>query len=219
MRNTLKYATVIMSFMFFSSVEASTIKIETGYSSAGSQVNADAYQSTVNAAVASPTSGYGSSLVTIYDNISNHSLFPGGSYTDIAFKSTIDFHVSASNAGLWNFRAGVDFGHGGAMFIDDVAYDFKTNDMWWNGSYSNSSQILSVSGLNLTAGNHTLNLYGFEGCCDGYQQVQFSYGNNEFTTFASNDTLSAVPEPETYVMMLFGMILIGLSTINIKRYL
>lgn len=211
MKHVFKYVAAIFAFWAMGTVEASIIKIETGFSTAGSQISAEAYKSTVDAAVASPSAGYGSALVTIYDNISNHNLFSGSS-TDIAFKSTIDFHVSAANAGNWDFRAGVDFGHGGAMFVDGVAYDFKTNDMWWSGSYGNSSQFLSINSLNLAAGHHTLNIYGFEGCCDGYQQAQFSYGGNGFTTFASSDVLSAVPEPETYAMLMTGLGLVGFMT-------
>ena len=149
MKNTFKYAAAVTLFVLFSNADASMIKIDTGFSSAGQQIDAAAYKSLVDAAVASPSAGYGTTNISVYDNISNHSLFSGGSYTDIAFKSTIDFHVSAVNAGAWDFRAGVDFGHGGAMYLDGVAYDFKTNDMWWNGSYSDSSQYLSINSLAL----------------------------------------------------------------------
>lgn len=212
MKTRFNYPVAIISLVLFSNADASMITIDTGFSTAGSQIDAAAYKSLVDAAVASPSAGYGTTTVSIYDNISNHSLFSGGSYTDIAFKSTIDFHVSAANAGTWQFRAGVDFGHGGAMFVDGVAsYDLKTNDMWWSGSYSDSSQYLSINSLNLAAGDHTLNLYGFEGCCDGYQQAQFSYGGNGFTTFSANDNLSPIPEPETYAMFLVGLSLLGFS--------
>ena len=217
MKNMFKYAAAVTLFVLFSNADASMIKIDTGFSSAGQQIDAVAYKSLVDSAVASPSAGYGTTNISVYDNISNHSLFSGGSYTDIAFKSTIDFHVSSANAGAWDFRAGVDFGYGGAMYLDGVAYDFKTNDMWWNGSYSDSSQYLSINSLNLIAGNHTLNLYGFEGCCDGYQQAQFSYGGSGFTTFASNDVLSAVPEPETYAMFLVGLGLLGFAARRRKQ--
>ena len=211
MKTTVKYSVAVLSFALFSNADASIITIETGFSTAGPQIDAAAYKSLIDAAVASPSAGYGTTTVSIYDNISNHSLFSGGSYTDIAFKSTIDFYVSAENAGAWQFRAGVDFGHGGTMYVDGIAYDFKTNDMWWNGSYGDSSQYLSINSLNLAAGNHTLSLYGFEGCCDGYQQAQFSYGGSGFTTFSASDNLSPIPEPETYAMLVAGLGLVGFA--------
>lgn len=210
MKTKFKFSAAVVSLALSAGTSASTITIETGFSAAGSQIDAAAYQSVVNAAIAIPSAGYGAATVAIYDNISNQSLFLGGSSTDIAFKSTVDFYVSAANAGAWQIRAGVDFGHGGAIFVDGLAYDFKTNDMWWNGSYSDSSQYLSINTLNLAVGNHTLNLYGLEGCCDSYQQAQFRIGSAvDFTTFSTSDSLSPIPEPETYALLLAGLGLLG----------
>ncbi|QOJ24645.1 MAG: PEP-CTERM sorting domain-containing protein [Gammaproteobacteria bacterium] len=215
MKNRFKYSAAIMLFVLCSSANASLITIETGFSAAGAQVDALAYQALVDSAVATPSFGYGSTTIPVYDNISNHSLFPSGSFTDIAFKSTVDFYVSPANAGAWQIRAGVDFGHGGAIFVDGVAYDFKTNDMWWAGSYSDSSQYLSINSLTLAAGHHTLNLYGLEGCCDGFQQAQFRIGGSgDFATFSANDTLSPIPEPETHAMLLVGL---GLLFFSVRR--
>lgn len=78
--------------------------------------------------MASPGPGYGLAMPSIYDNISNQILF-GGSATNIAFKSTVDFGVSAANAGTWEIRSGVDFGRGGALFVDGVALVFNSNDI------------------------------------------------------------------------------------------
>ncbi|MXS84332.1 CCXG family PEP-CTERM protein [Nitrosomonas oligotropha] len=210
MKITFTLSVTAISLALFGGANASSITIETGFSTAGPQIDAAAYQSIVDSAVAIPSMGYGIATPPIYDNISNHGLFAGGSTTDIAFKSTVDFFVSPANAGAWQIRAGVDFGHGGAIFVDGLAYDFKTNDMWWNGSYSDSSQYLSINTLNLATGYHTLNLYGLEGCCDGSQQAQFRIGGTgDFTTFSTNDSLSPVPEPETYTMLLAGLGLMG----------
>ena len=217
MKNIFKLSAAVMSIVVCNSVSASLITIETGFSSAGAQIDALAYRSLVDSAVATPSPGYGSAAVAAYDNISNHTLFPGGSLTDIAFKSTVDFYVSPANAGPWQIRAGVDFGHGGAIFVDDMPYDYKTNDMWWNGSYSDSSQYLSINTLILAAGYHTLNLYGLEGCCDGFQQAQFRIGGvGDFATFSTSDNLSPVPEPETHAMLLVGLGLIGFAVWNRK---
>lgn len=191
-----------------SGAHASNITVSTGFSAAGPQATADDYLNTVNAAVATPTAGYGSTSVSLYDGVSNQTLF-GGPGTNIAFKSVIDFGVST--AGAWDFRFGVDFGSGGAVFLDGVAQDFRNTDMWWNGSYGDSSQFLAFSG-NLATGNHQITLVGLEGCCDGGQQAQFRAANSQvFQTFGANDGLNvtAVPEPESYAMLLAGLGLMG----------
>lgn len=214
MKNLPKFALTLIAVAAFSHANASTITISTGFSNAGAQASADAYKAVVDAAVATPAAGYGSTSLSSYDYVSNQSLF--GSNNNIASRSTIDFGVTAAQAGTWSFRSGVDFGNGGALFLDGVALDVKTSDMWWGGNYDNSSQFLSGSTL-LSAGNHTLSLYGLEGCCDGGQQVQFKEGSNSFASFASTDGLaavSAVPEPSTYAMLLIGM---GLLAFTARR--
>ena len=104
MKTTFKFSVAIMALALFGGANASTITIETGFSAAGPQIDAATYQSVVNAAVAISSPGYGTATPAIYDNISNHGLFSGGSTTDIAFKSTIDFYVSPANAGAWQIR-------------------------------------------------------------------------------------------------------------------
>jgi len=192
-------------------VQASTIQIETGYSSAGSQLDAAAYKAIVDSIAKQSVS------VSSYDNFLPQSFLATGE-SNFAFKSTVNFGVSAALAGVWEIRSGVDFGKGGAIFVDGVAKDFKTNDMWWAGSYSNPTQYFDVS-LNLAAGNHVLQIYGLEGCCSGAHQAQFkASGGAGFTSFSSNDGLiAAVPEPETYAMLMAGLGLVLLRAWRRKR--
>jgi hypothetical protein len=186
------------------SASASNIVIETGFSNATAQASAIAYQTVVNAAVMGSNTGYGAKTVDSYAALSNHGLF--GSSQNVAFKSTVTFGVTAGEIGNWSFRAGVDFGKGGAVFLDGKEVAFKNNDMWWAGNYANPTQFFQFSS-NITAGNHTLNIYGLEGCCDGNQQLQFNSGSG-FKSF-DKSTLAPVPEPETYAMMLAGLGLLG----------
>ncbi len=199
-----KIAALIALIAAAASAAASVSSFQTGFSAAGPQADANAYRSVVEAAVSGSSAGYGATNIASYDNISNHALF--GSNTNIAFKSTIQFGVSGNQAGTWGIRAGVDFGGGGAVFLDGQAIAFRSTDMWWNGSYSNPTQYFQFDG-NIAAGNHTLTVYGLEGCCDGGQQIQYNFGQG-YHSF-DNQTLNPVPEPETYAMMLAGLGLLG----------
>ena len=189
-------------------VGASTIEYQTGhYTGSPTFASASDYQVAVDSAVMlSP-----SVTLTSYDNV-NPGLSQSG---NDAFKATVTFDVA--NAGTWSIRSGVDFGLGGAMFLDGVAQTFKTNDMWWAGNYGNPSQYLTFSNA-LTAGNHTLTIYGLEWCCSGPQQAQFkSESSNGFVSFSNNDGLvSPVPEPESYALMLVGLGLMG-AAINRRK--
>lgn len=192
--------------------DASVITIQTGYSTAGAQTSAANYRNTVEAALLAQaqnkTPRYGSKQIASYDSVSNVSLF--GTDRNIAWKSTIDFSVTSAQAGLWSFRTGVDFDYGGALFLDGVALDFKNNNMWWSGNYNAPSQFLAGA-LNLSAGYHTLTIFGLEGCCDGSSQAQFKIGNGQFTSFATTDGLKAIPEPVTLASFGLGLGLLGLS--------
>lgn len=211
MKNLPKFALSLIAVAAFAHANASTITVSTGFSTAGAQKTAADYKTVVDTAVAKPALGYGSKTVASYNALDNSSLF--GSSTNIAFRSTIDFGVTAAQAGSWSFRTGVDFSQGGALFLDGVALDVGTNDMWWNGNYSNSNGFLSGSST-VAAGNHTLSIYGLESCCDGFQQAQFKAGSSSYASFSSTDGLasvSAVPEPSTYAMLLIGLGLLAFT--------
>ena len=196
-----KLLSVLSLTLIAGAASASTIEYQTGhYTGSPTFASASDYQTAVESSVLT------SPVVSIpsYDNVN-----PGLSqWGNDAYKATVTFGVA--DAGVWFFRSGVDFGLGGAIFLDGVAQTFKTNDMWWDGSYSNPSQYLSFSNT-LTTGNHTLTIYGVEWCCSGGQQAQFQAANsNAFVSFSNNDGLvSAVPEPESYALMLAGLGLVG----------
>ncbi|CDG83938.1 CCXG family PEP-CTERM protein [Janthinobacterium agaricidamnosum] len=208
---SLAFAMMGSAVLVSSAAQASTITIQTANSNAAAQNSAAAYRSVVDAALASPAGAATSKTVAIYDNIASQSLL-GGSLSSIAFKSTVDFGVSAANAGLWTIRSGVDFSKGGAIFVDGVAYGYSSSDMYWAGAYNTPGQYFNIA-LNLAAGNHTLNIYGLEACCGGLQQAQFKAGSSaSFTTFSNTDNLvSPVPEPGIYAMLLIGMGLLAFS--------
>ncbi|MFS2018997.1 CCXG family PEP-CTERM protein [Massilia sp. CT11-108] len=182
---------LLASFAF--NANASVITVQVATTSPAAQANAAAYKLAVDAAIANPAAYKGSKSVAVYDNLAVKNYF--GGISNYAFESTIDFGVTAAQAGTWNFRTGVDFGFGGALFVDGVALGYNTHDMWWANTYGAANGSLQGA-LNLAAGNHVLKIYGIEDCCDGAMQAQFKAANAAaYATFASTDQLNAVPEP------------------------
>jgi len=191
---------------------ASIITVQTAFSKAKSQTSANAYKDVVEQALLTQSTGYGTATVDSYAGISSGKLF--GAQQDIAWKATVDFTVAA--AGTWFFRTGVDFGLGGAMFLDGVALKFRSNDMFTGGTYGSSTSTAHLEGSALlSVGDHQLTIYGLDNCCGGIQDAQFRTAQTSYKTFAKNDGISpkvvpaAVPEPATLASLALGLGLIA----------
>lgn len=198
------------------SASASVISFSTRPASSGALgpfSNPGDYRSAWNNLVTtlpSAPSGYCDTTIPSWDpsaNISNQGVC-GGSPIDISFHFRVDFGLNSSQAGTIDFRIGPDFGLGGEVYLDNVPVAFNSNDMWWGfpGNWSAIGQIFQFSGL-LGVGNHTIDVYGQEGCCDGGTGGQFTIsGPAGFTSFASTDGLNFVPEPTTLALFAIGFL-------------
>ena len=128
-------------------------------------------------------SGYGCLISGSVNGRNNRNTFngPAGSYGLF-----IETHFKVTTPGRWRFRAGMDFGRGGGLYINDRMLDENWNtDLWWSQRYSNSD-VLSGS-VELNAGYHHIEVFGFEGCCDGPIGVQYRPpGSSQWLNLDSN---------------------------------
>ena len=190
---------------------ATAISWQTRYiANPSARSSAAVYQNDVNTLMAaSATSGYGDTTPVSFADLNNAQFF--GANSHVAYRTTLTF--TTATAGLWDFRFGVDYGLGGAVFVDGVALAFRTDDLWWGGNWSSGS-VLNLS-TSLTQGNHTVVLYGIESCCDGGQSGQWRANGGAWTTFATNDGINRVPEPG--MLGLLGAGVAGLALSRRKR--
>jgi hypothetical protein len=188
-----KFAAAVSLAVVAGAASASGITVQTGSGFQSNLADAAAYESAVSALVGAP------SVLASFDNASF-------ALSNSAFEATITFDVTTPTA--FDFRAGVDFGGGGTLVLDGAALDTNGNNMWWNNGYSDPSQFLA-GGANLSVGVHTLSLYGFEDCCSGNMQVQFSTDGTSYTSFGATDGLPAVPEAPGVAMLLAGLGLVA----------
>jgi hypothetical protein len=152
----------------------------------------------VLAAQPTPPAGYADQVIADWNGSQSNLLTGGGAATDLAYHDHVLF--TAPTTGLYSFRFGIDFGRGGTLLLDGGEVETRTTDMWWSYSFSDPSQYLKGAAV-LTAGAHTFDLYGFEGCCDGGTTGQWAKGTDVFHDFT---TTPGVPEPATWGLMILG---------------
>ncbi len=147
----------------------------------------DAVNTYFSLPLGSPGYASGPQTLTTFANVSNQIVF-GGTFSNIAYHH--HFAFTAPQAGALTIRMGADFGGGGTLLIDGNLVEFRNNDMWWNGVWTNPTQHLKGT-VSITAGPHVIDSYGFEGCCDGPQQAEYSYLGDPFIIFTA--PANAVP--------------------------
>jgi hypothetical protein len=111
--------------------------------------------------------GYTNAPVPVTSMVNNRSLFTApnvGVDHDLATRTVITF--STVSASVLQMRAAVDYAAGGGVWLDGA---FVT------GVFGSAPGTLSAT-LNLSAGTHTIELLGFEDCCDGAPRLEFDYG-------------------------------------------
>jgi hypothetical protein len=196
---------VLAAALLAASASASVINYSSRASSTGPLASGIDYKNHIEGLTAvAPGAGYCDTALGSLSGITSQGVC-GGSNNNVAFHFQALFGVAANEAGSWGFRAGVDFGRGGAMFLDGVLLDWDASDLWWAGNFNAGSEILAASGINLNIGNHVLDIYGLEGCCDGSQTVQFQVGTQQWTTFSVRDGQdSQVPLPATLALLGVG---------------
>ncbi len=187
-----KHAAVLSLALIAGAASASTVQVQTGnYTDAANFTTGAAYKTAVDAAVTTSTWLTSADFITI-------------AQSNYAVKATVTF--AAPSAGDdWTFRAGVDLGKGGAIYLDGVLEEVVSNNMWWSYGYNDATQYFEFSANDLSAGGHTLIIYGVEDCCSGGDQIQYQVDGQSFVSFGANDGLPAVPESQSYAMLLAGL--------------
>jgi len=131
----------------------------------------NAFAAAIETAVAAGGSGYCTKANVDLVAFRNSNVCTSGSVRNIAFQITINFNAPAD--GEWQFDFNVDFGWGGLVQFDgvDTSEGYQGGNMWWNNGWSRPQPLDTTHYL--TAGQHTMVVYGAEGCCDGTSNIRF----------------------------------------------
>ena len=104
----------------------------------------------------------------------------GGVNSNVGFYYRVVFPVG-TEGDKYAFHLPTDFGNGGFSLVDGEIMAWDTEDIWDGGN----SEKLNFE-KTFTRGNHILELFGGEGCCDGTTSWAFNVNNKgweDFTTY------------------------------------
>jgi len=93
-----------------------------------------------------------------------------GSRNNIGFDIIVEFDEKRQSS-TWDFDFGVDFGLGGAIFVDGQMIHSYGGDTWWATKENHANHLGFTH--NFTQGRHQLEIIGAEKCCDGPSRVKF----------------------------------------------
>jgi len=129
--------------------------------------------------------GYGYSALPSTDTFSNHAGGPGRLTTSFASHLRATFH--AAQAGTWRFRLGPDYGLGGVLLVDrqepahdqdhithawaDLSLPLTQQGIHWGTDFTHPDQYFEGY-VDLGAGDHEVEAFGFENCCDGDMKLE-----------------------------------------------
>ena len=116
-------------------------------------------------AFANATTDVSDQVYSSISGLNNRAL--GGSNGNFGWCISAMIEVTPATAGVWGFRYGADFGHGGHLYMRETELEQQWNDdLWWAGNFANTAETLEGT-IALDAGWHRYEALGFEGCCDG----------------------------------------------------
>lgn len=128
--------------------------------------------------------GYGCTVLNTFTNAYNSNFFSPARIFRYGVRITTYYEVRASEVGVWTFRLGGDYGHGGGLYIDDMPISERwREDLWWEFDWNNGEVIQASVFLN--EGYHKIEALAFEDCCDGANEFQFRKPGGSFRVMST----------------------------------
>lgn len=131
--------------------------------------------------------------------------------------SRLAVNFATGNNAQVDFELAVDAGYGGAIYLDNVLLKTDTSDLWWGHDWNNTSEILSAAANNLSLGNHILEVFWAEGCCNGTNSGRFNVSGGGWQSLSAANLNGLAPVPLPAAIWLFGSGIVSLLGYKRKK--
>jgi hypothetical protein len=146
--------------------------------------------------------GYCEKQVDHMLKVSNRRICGGRQNRNIGFYVATVFPV-AQKGTKYCFHVPMDVNYGGLTMLDGKIMKQTKKDVWRYGKLD--TKLLDFC-VELEAGNHILELYGAEGCCDGTTRWTFQVNGGKWQDFTKDnlDTMMKLPAVEGDTVIEYG---------------
>ena len=117
----------------------------------------------------------------------------------------LNINFDIAEQGFWSFDFGLDAGYGAELFVDGNLIVDRRDDLWWARNWQHSD-VFGLDTFDFAQGQHSIDLFFAEKCCDGLSTIRFTNHSTQETSTLSVSALKAasVPEPATAALLALG---------------
>lgn len=124
--------------------------------------------------------------------------------------------VDMEGYGEWTLDIGLDAGLGVQAYFNDQSIYKDTSDVWWNYNW-NHGDMVNLNNLFMPTGEHRIELYWIEMCCNGFNSIRLTDELNNTVAFLSAEAMARAQISEPDIIAVLALALIFGASMRSKR--
>ncbi|MDT0595441.1 CCXG family PEP-CTERM protein [Glaciecola petra] len=138
-------------------------------------------------------------------------LYKGSSNNNTIFNMSIEVNTAVNT--VFDLYAGLDAGRGAEVFLNGSLVVDVNDNLWWSNNWNpvtNSAELISATGMNLSTGYNIINVLWAENGNSGGNSFELAIDGGQRQALSSTQ-LSTVSVPAPSSIALLGLALVGVA--------